>query len=43
MDELEILLKTFYIYLRGNKNKQERSVSKESASARSVKTPHQTK
>ena len=43
MDESEILSKTFYKNLRGNKNKQERSVPKKSASTRSVKTPHQTK
>ena len=43
MDEPEVLSKTFYTNLRGNKNKQERSVPKKSASARNVKTPHQTK
>ena len=43
MDESEILSKTFYTNLRGNKNKKERSVPKKSASTRSVKTPHQTK
>ena len=43
MDEPEILSKTFYTNLRENKNKQEKSVPKKSASARNVKIPHQTK
>lgn len=43
MDEPEMLSKTFYTNLRGNKNKQEKSVPKKSASARNVNTPHQTK